>query len=101
MAKTIFEVEQSDFSEPPLSIEGAASHWNHRKHSDDYYTQAVDLLRIMRSEQQKALCENTGRAMGDASEEIKNRHISNCMKADKKYGEGVATALGIPLSKIS
>ena len=30
--------EQPDFSEPPLSIEGAADHWNHRE-DDDYYSQ--------------------------------------------------------------
>jgi catalase len=30
--------EQPDFSEPPLSIEGAADHWNHREDTD-YYSQ--------------------------------------------------------------
>ena len=87
--------EQPDFSEPPLSIEGAADHWNHREDSDDYYTQPGNLFRLMSAEQQKVLCENTGRAMGDAPQEIKIRHIGNCMKADPAYGEGVAKALGI------
>jgi catalase len=31
--------EQPDFREPPLAIEGAADHWNHRV-DDDYYSQA-------------------------------------------------------------
>ena len=43
--------------------------------------------------------ENTARAMGDAPKEIKVRHIGNCMKADPAYGEGVAKALGIPMSE--
>jgi catalase len=30
--------EQPDFREPPLSIEGAADHWNHREDTD-YYSQ--------------------------------------------------------------
>jgi catalase len=46
------------------------------------------------------LCENTGRAMGDAPEFIKIRHIGNCLKADPAYGKGVADALGIPLDKV-
>jgi catalase len=93
--------EQPDFKEPPLSIEGAADHWNHREDSDDYYTQAGNLFRIMSPGQQQVLCENTGRAMGDAPKEVKIRHISNCMKADTAYGEGVAKTLGIPLNEIS
>jgi len=45
--------------------------------------------------QKKALFENTARAMGDAPEDIKLRHIGNCAKADSAYGEGVAKALGL------
>lgn len=92
--------EQPDFTEPPLTIEGAADHWNHREDSDDYYTQPGNLFRIMSSDQQKVLCENTGRAMGDAPKEVKIRHIANCMKADNAYGEGVAKALGISVEEL-
>jgi catalase len=46
------------------------------------------------------LFENTARAMGDAPRMIKIRHISNCHKADTAYGEGVARALGIPISEV-
>lgn len=31
-------IEQPDFREPPLALEGAADHWNHRA-DDDYYSQ--------------------------------------------------------------
>jgi catalase len=51
--------------------------------------------------QQKVLFENTARAMGDAPNEIKLRHIGNCLKADPAYGEGVAKALGIPMSEVA
>jgi catalase len=54
----------------------------------------------MSTAQQKVLCENTGRNMGDAPEFIKIRHIGNCLKADPLYGKGVADALGIPLYKV-
>jgi catalase len=91
--------EQPDFKEPPVSLEGTADHWNHREDTD-YYSQPGLLFRLMNSQQQKVLFENTARAMGDAPREIKIRHISNCMKADKAYGKGVADALGIPLKEV-
>ncbi|MFT0632847.1 catalase-related domain-containing protein [Pseudomonas sihuiensis] len=34
-------------------------------------------------------------SMGDASAEIKRRHIGHCSKADPAYGAGVARALGL------
>ncbi|KRE89501.1 catalase [Frateuria sp. Soil773] len=86
--------EQPDFREPPLSLEGAADHWNHRE-DDDYYSQPGALFRLMDARQKQALFENTARAMGDAPEAIKHRHIANCSKADPAYGEGVAKALGL------
>jgi catalase len=84
---------------PVIGIEGAADHWNHRQ-DDDYYSQPGLLFRLMKPEQQKVLFENTARAMGDAPREIKLRHIGNCLKADPAYGEGVARALGIPVSEV-
>ena len=92
--------EQPDFREPPLDLESAADHWSHREDDDDYYSQPGNLFRMMNPEQQMALFENTARAMGDAPNEIKVRHIRNCTKADPAYGEGVAKALGIPMSEV-
>jgi catalase len=92
--------EQSEFKEPLLEIDGAADHWNHREDDNDYYSQAGDLFRMMRSEQKQVLFENTARNMGDAPKEIKIRHIKNCMQADKAYGNGIAKELKIELSEI-
>ncbi len=92
--------QQPDFAEPPLKIEGAADRWNFREDDDDYYTQPGLLFRLMKPAQQKVLFENTARAIGDAPEEVKIRHIGNCLKADKAYGKGVANALNIKLSEI-
>jgi catalase len=35
-----------------------------------------------------------------APKEIQLRHIANCMRADRAYGEGVAKALGISGSEL-
>jgi catalase len=92
--------EQPDFAEPPLKLEGAADHWNFREDDSDYYTQPGKLFNLMSAAQQKVLFENTARAIADAPEEVKIRHIGNCLKADPAYGKGVADAIGIPLSNV-
>lgn len=91
--------EQPEFAEPPLGLEGAADHWNHRT-DEDYFSQPGKLFRLMSPAQKRALFGNTARAMADAPMEIKVRHIGHCLKADPAYGKGVAKALGIPLNKV-
>ena len=91
--------EQPEFAEPPLSLEGAADHWNHRV-DEDYYSQPGKLFRLMTAEKQAILFANTARAIGSAPREIQIRHIGNCLKADPAYGKGVAEALGILLNDL-
>ena len=89
--------EQPQFREPPLKINGDADWWNFRDDDANYYKQPGDLFRLMTPAQQQVLFDNTARAMGDAPEFIKRRHIENCTKADPAYGAGVAKALGLAL----
>jgi catalase len=92
-------LEQPDYREPPLSIEGAADHWNHRL-DEDYYSQPGALFRLLTPDKRQLLFENTARAVGGAPEEIQLRHIGNCLKADAAYGQGVADALGIQVREV-
>jgi len=87
--------EQPEVAEPHQALQGAAARWDFREDDDDYYTQPGLLFRIMSPAQKEALFGNTARAMGDAPKEIKLRHVGNCLKADKAYGEGVAKAMGL------
>lgn len=87
--------EQPEFREPPLKTSGDADFWDFREDDDDYFKQPGDLFRLMSAAQQQVLCENTARAMGDAPDFIKQRHIDNCAKADPAYGAGVTKALGL------
>ena len=91
--------EQPDFSEPPLNLEGAADHWNHREDTD-YYSQPGALFRLMTPAQQQVLFENTARSIGAAPRAIQIRPIGNCLKADPAYGKGIAKALGIALNEV-
>ena len=85
--------------EPPLTVSGEVYNYDERELDSDYYTQPGKLWRLMSAEDQRATCENTARAMGDAELFIKQRHIRNCHRADPTYGEGVAKALGLSLSE--
>ena len=85
--------EQPDFREPPLSLEGAADHWNHRV-DEDYYSQPRALFQLMTPAQQQVLFDNTARAISGASNEVKQRHIGNCTLCEPAYGAGVAEAIG-------
>ena len=87
---------QPEFAEPPLPIEGEAAHYDHCA-DDDHWEQPGNLFRLMTPAQQLLLFENTARAMGDARQHIKERHVANCVKADPGYGRGVARALGLDL----
>jgi len=90
---------QPEYMEPPLELSGAAGTWDFRVDDVDYFTQPGKLFRLMNPEQQQVLFENTARAMGDAPEFIKLRHIGNCYRADADYGKGVANALGLSLEE--
>ena len=85
--------------EPPLAVNGDVYNYDERELDSDYFTQPGLLWRVMSAEDQKATCENTARAMGDAELFIKQRHTRHCYYADPAYGKGVAEALGISLEE--
>jgi len=84
---------QPDFAEPPSRIgKGASARWNHRV-DQDYFSQPGDLFRLMTSQQQALLFENTGRALQGVRRDIQDRHIHHCGLADPLYGAGVSAVL--------
>jgi len=85
--------EQPDYSEPPLAVNGDAQKFDFREDDHDYYSQPGNLFRMFSPEEKQRLFENTARALGPASREVRDRHVANCAKADTDYGEGVAKAL--------
>jgi catalase len=88
--------DQPLLNEPPLELESAAAHWDHRV-DDDHYQQPGDLFRKMTPALQQILFDNTARQVGVAARHIQERHVASCAKADPAYGAGVAKALGIDL----
>ena len=83
---------QPEYAEPPLTLEGDADHYDHRL-EDDHWEQPGNLFRKMTPEQKQLLFDNTARAIKGASQEVLERHVANCRRADPAYGDGVARAL--------
>jgi catalase len=52
----------------------------------------------MNEAQKKHLLDAIAGAMDGVPEEIQRRQIGHFLKADKAYGEGVASRLGIPVA---
>ena len=92
--------EQPDFSEPPLNLDGAAAHWDHRE-DEDYFSQPGDLFRLMTTEKQEILFDNTARNLNGVPKEIQLRHLRHCFKADPAYGEGLGKLLNIDLNEFN
>ncbi len=90
---------QPEFAEPPLQINGDARHWSFHEDDANYFEQPRKLFQLMSDAQKQALFGNTARAMGDAPEFVKFRHIRNCHAADPAYAAGVAQALGLNLAQ--
>src|SRR5271163_1246045 len=93
-------VDRPQLNEPPLAIDGAAAHWDHRV-DDDHYQQPGDLFRKMSAAQRQALFDNTARQLQTVAKHIQERHIGNCSKADPAYGAGVALAIARLRRRIS
>ncbi|HQX31570.1 MAG: catalase [Flavobacteriales bacterium] len=92
--------EQKEFTEPGLSIEGEADHYDFREDDSDYFSQPGNLFRLLTADKKELLFKNTAAEVGGAEIFIQVRHAHNCYKADPAYGEGVAKALGLDIEEI-
>ena len=86
--------EQPAYRTPPEPLGDVSAYdWNFREDDDDYYTQPRNLFALLDTEQRQALFDNTARAMYGAPDEIQQRWVGLCTKADPAYGAGVAKAI--------
>lgn len=84
--------EQPDFSEPPLSIEGAADHWNHRE-DGDYYTQPRALYNLLSDEEHQRMYKRIAGELSQVPEEICQRALGHFEKIHPEYAAGIVKAL--------
>ncbi len=84
--------EQPDYSEPPLSLEGAADHWNHRE-DEDYFTQPRALFNLIGEEEHQRMFKRIAGELIQIPEFIQQRQIALFHQVDPAYGAGVEQAL--------
>ncbi|MFE4131655.1 catalase KatA [Peribacillus sp. YIM B13482] len=86
--------ESTENKVAPFEVTGKAAQVGHN--SDDHYTQAGDLYRLLSAEEKTRLVETIVGAMKPVElEEIKLRQIGHFYKADPEYGTRVAEGLGL------
>lgn len=86
--------EQPDFSEPPLSIEGAADHWDHRE-DQDYFSQPRALYELLDDAEHQRMFKRIAGELIDATEATQVRQIELFKQVHPEYGAGVEKALNI------
>lgn len=92
--------EQPEFAEPPLPLEGDLARYSQYGPNDNCFYQPGDLYRLMTDEKRDLLIENTVRNFAPVTENIKYRHAAHCYLADKEYGERIAKAAELDMSKV-
>ena len=90
-------VQDPRYNDVPWELDSTiVARYNHREGNDDY-TQAGDLFRLMKPDEQKRLIHNIVSSMQSVPKEIQLRQIEHFLKADPRYGQGVAEGLGLKL----
>jgi catalase len=73
-------------------LEGVAGRYDTRA-TDDHYTQAGNLFRLLGIDARRNLIENIAGSLSQADAATQDRQIGHFLKADPAYGQGVAEAI--------
>lgn len=84
--------EQPDFSEPPLSLEGAADHWNHREDTD-YFSQPRALYELLSDAEHQRMFARIAGELIQAAPQTQVRQIDLFKQVHPGYGAGVEAAM--------
>jgi catalase len=88
--------ENPAYREPARMIAGTVDRHNHRlDFGHDDYTQAGNLFRLLKPDEQKRLIANIVGSMKSVPKAIQERQIGHFLKADPAYGRGIADGLGL------
>jgi catalase len=74
------------------ALEGTAGRYDTRA-TDDHYTQAGNLFRLLSDEGKRNLIANIAGALSQADAATQDRQIAHFLRADPAYGHGVAEAI--------
>jgi catalase len=92
-------IQDPRYVERPKPIIGTVARHNHRDESD-YYTQAGNLFRLMKTDEKERLINNISNSLSQAPRYVQQRQLCHFFRADPAYGEGVAKAVGISVDEL-
>ena len=92
--------EQPEYKEPYLALQGDADHWDFREDDDNYFEQPGNLFNLNERRTTTSYFANTARNMVVLRSIFKSAISNTATKHDPAYGEGVAKAIGIPMSEV-
>ncbi|AYP93010.1 catalase [Salmonella enterica subsp. enterica serovar Bredeney] len=84
--------EQPDFSEPELTVDGAAAHWNHREDTD-YYSQPRALFNLLSKEEHQRIYTRIADELSQVPEYIQKRALHHFEQIHPDYAKGIINAL--------
>ncbi|QNI33422.1 catalase [Alloacidobacterium dinghuense] len=87
------------YIERPNPITGTVARHNHGDDSD-YYTQAGNLFRLMKTDEKERLISNISDSLSQVPRHIQERQLCHFFRADPAYGESVAKAIGISIDEL-
>lgn len=85
--------EQPNFSEPPLSIEGAAAHWDQREDTD-YYTQPRALYNLLSKAEHQRMFKRIAGELSQVPKQIRERALCHFAQISPNYADGIIKELG-------
>jgi catalase len=92
-------VQDESRMEPPLSLAGAATHYDQHKGNDDY-SQAGDLYRLLKEDERDRLTSVIAGTMKGVPEAVLVPNLRHFYKCDAEYGSEIAKKVGIDPTKI-
>lgn len=92
-------VQDESRMEPPLSLAGAATHYDQHKGNDDY-SQAGDLYRLLKEDERDRLTSVIAGTMKGLPEAVLVPNLRHFYKCDAEYGSEIAKKVGIDPTKI-
>lgn len=91
-------IENSRYQSPSQKLSGDIGRYDHHE-SNDNFTQAGNLYRLMTADERARLTENIINSMKNVPVAIQRRQISYFMAADNAYGKAISDGLGIELTE--
>ena len=86
--------ESPETAEPPLALEGADDHWNHRQ-DDDYFSQVLALYNLLSEEEHQRMHHRIASELVTIPQDIAERQLKLFGQVHEAYEAGIRKAMAM------